>query len=247
MWHEVQSNWCWNNRQWLAALPHYQQLAKLGVVNLWNYGVVLCEAGRFDDGAEQFEKGMEVEPDEFWYWYAAAVARLHAGSLVEYRSLRDKMIPHFRDTDDPRIAADVAKICLLGAKDDEPQPILLELADRAMEKEAGHPVSEFIRLAKALADYRAGRFDDAAALAQQLIDGPEQPEKTASARFILAMTQWRQEKHDEAKSSLAAAVKYCNEHPQQGGAGSWLGRALTDIIRRDAEELLTDAPSERTE
>jgi tetratricopeptide (TPR) repeat protein len=213
-------------------------MAKVRMVNLQNYGYMLCEAGRYDEGADQFDKSIEFQPDDYWRWYITAAARLRAGNLPKYRETCEKMLARLRNTDDPQAAADVAKVILLGPDQDEPDPAVLELARRAMAKEAGHPSSPWIRLAKAIADYRADRFDDSRAILEQLLKEPEDPERYASAKYLLAMIQWREEKQDEARTSFAQARQYQDEHPVRGYAGSWLGRAMVEFVCREAEGLI---------
>jgi WD40 repeat protein/tetratricopeptide (TPR) repeat protein len=185
LWHSYQATNCWNTADWLGAIRHFEQMAKVGAINYQNYGYMLCEAGRYDEGADQFDKSIELQPDDFWRWYIAAIARLRARNLPKYRETCEKMLARFRDTDNPQAAADVAKIILLGHVEDEPSLAVLELARRAMAKEAGHPTSPWIRLAKALADYRADRFDDSRAILEQLLKESEDRERYAWAKFLL--------------------------------------------------------------
>ena len=246
LWHDEQATACLNHGQWLDAISHCEQLAKLGEVNLRSYGVVLCEAGRFDDGAEQFETALSESPADFWPWYRAAAARLAAGNLEAYRRLRDGVLDRFGKTDDPQVASDVAKICLLGPDKYPPDSLPFELSRRAMTHVDDHPLAHWIRLTAALAAYRAGELDESRELLDQLWEAPNEPELQASARYLLALAQWRQDQYEPAQTTMEQVVKYRADNPMRR-PGDWLGRALVEIIQREAEDLLAAAPGQSAE
>ena len=62
LWYEAQGTDCWNRRDVPAALVQFEQQAKHGVRNHYNFGQVLCESGQFDRGAERFAKSIEANP-----------------------------------------------------------------------------------------------------------------------------------------------------------------------------------------
>jgi hypothetical protein len=100
-----------------------------------------------------------------------------------------------------------------------------------------HPLAHWIRLTGALAAYRAEELDEARKLLDQLWQAPNEPELQASARYLLAMAQWRQDQREPAQATIEQVVKYQADNPMRR-TGDWLGRALVEIIQREAEELI---------
>ena len=76
------------------------------------------------------------------------------------------MVERFGRTDNPEIAARTAMGCLLLPLPGPEGDAARLLAERAIALSGSHSVHPYAELASGLADYRAGRFDDAIARAR---------------------------------------------------------------------------------
>jgi hypothetical protein len=113
------------------------------------------------------------------------------------------------------------------------------MADRALAGDAPHGALSWFRLAKGMAEYRAGRFD-----AASLWLGKVPPSEYADyklAQLYLAMTQYRVGDHSHAAETLALAVKTMDNYPKPGSGklGSEYHDQLFALLAlREAEAMI---------
>src|SRR5262249_9655925 len=149
-----------------------------------------------------------------------------------------EMLRRYGQTTRPEIAERTAKVCLLHprAGDDLKQPA--ELADRALTLDRAHWVIPWAQLVKGLADYRTGRFDDAAVtLRKSLAEKPTHWAREVPATVILAMAEARRGRGEEARRTLARADELfeATPAPERGLPPGWLHDWLfCRILRREA-------------
>jgi predicted Zn-dependent protease len=231
LWHGQQAQVHIETGDWLAAEEHLKLLAEKqpqdkDVQSM--YGNVLCELGQHERGLKHLTQAIYVEPDNFRHWYLATSATLALGELKGCREACAEILKRFAETGDPIVAADAAKICLLGPNDFKAGSLPFQLAERAIRAEPTDWRSGWIRLSKSIAYYRAGQYDDAQILLEKLIEEPDQAELVTMSKLLLAMTQWQLGEQDTARQSLQAAIAYRRQHPIEGSLGLWLSRAHAD-------------------
>jgi serine/threonine protein kinase/WD40 repeat protein/tetratricopeptide (TPR) repeat protein len=247
IWHDIHATDCWNRADWLAAIPGYEQMEKLGSCNHLNFGRVLCQTGQFGRGTEQFDKAVKANPDDSVPWAHAAAVRLHTGDLDGYQETCRKMYTHFANFNDPLDDSESAIICLIGPNDFKDGSSPFEMAARAMKHNVGPVETGKYIFAAALADYRAHRYLDALKELQNLIEKSNAEVRVSLSRYLHAMAMWQLEKKDEARKELADADKYCREHPIGDYAGTWFDRVLVGAISQEAKQLIVaeQPPAER--
>ncbi len=197
---------------------------------------------RFGTG-EEIRRGWRKELDggpfalDAWDGYAEFC--LFLGDRDEYRRARGVLLDHVKPGGQPRDAEHVGRTCLLLPGSAEEARRATALADFAVESGRGrqewtHPYFLFV---KALAEYRAGHFDEATAI----LNGPTSEVLVPGPQLLLAMAQDRLGQEDRALATLAATTSAFDWRPTQArDREAWIFHAL----RREAEALiLPDLPA----
>jgi hypothetical protein len=190
--------------------------------------------------AATYAELLKLQPNEQVLWYRAAVVQAHLGNKEEHRRLCQGMLERF-DTEDFEIAERTCKTCLLLASGHEDVNKLAGLLDRAVTKRPDHPGMPWFQMTRGLADYRAGRWADAAGwLEKSLAKQRPVDYAWASAHFLLAMTQQQRGQSDAARATLAQAREITERQvPTLEKSGRfWHDWLINDLLRREAETLL---------
>jgi WD40 repeat protein len=191
--------------------------------------------------AATYDVLLKLQPNDHWLWYRAGVVQAHLGNKEEYRRLGRAMLERFHDTEDFEIAERTGKTCLLLAGGPEDVNKLAGLLARAFPKQTDHPGMPWIMMMRGLADYRAGRWADAAGwLEKSLAKRRPVDYAWASAHFLLAMTQQRRGQGEAARATLAQAREITRgQLPTLEKSGwFWHDWLINDLLRREAETLL---------
>ena len=123
----------------------------------------------------------------------------------------------------------------------------MRLADATVFKTQAGPVREWFELARALVQYRAERFKSAAETIANSV--PLQGnQRDASALSILAMSQFRLGKVDEARTALSNAQRIISTKMPKVEKGETFGDDWHDwlhaqILCREAEQVLKVSPA----
>jgi serine/threonine-protein kinase len=224
------------------AYAHYQQALR---VDPNNFAVqngarsVLVRQGRGEEARLAWRKALEADPPEHDAWFGYAELCLFLGQDEEYRRARRALLDRFGTTTDPGIAERVGRaVLLLPASEDELQQAVA-LADRAVAAKGAVQawVYRYFLFAKGLAEYRRGRLDSAIAMMR----GEAAKVMGPAPRLVVAMAQHRQGRKEEARKTLAAAVRaYDWSAAEADSRDPW----IIHILRREAEALIrTDLPA----
>ena len=208
-----------------------------------------------------FARAIELDPSDHWSWYRAAGLYVQAGVLLDdgaegYREHCRRMLARFGDTTSPMIAERTAKACLLMPADavlleDGDRQLPAKLAELAVTAGASHGNIKYYRLAKGMAEYRQGEFDQAERwFRESLSPGAEAFNRDPSAYCFLAMIQHRRGEldpihYEEARQSLAKARQIMEEKGPQVddgdfAKGNWHDQLFYEIALREAEALLEE-------
>jgi WD40 repeat protein/tetratricopeptide (TPR) repeat protein/tRNA A-37 threonylcarbamoyl transferase component Bud32 len=207
-------------------------------------GEVNANRGEWVKVAADCAQGLKLAPEDHWWWYRAVIVQAHLGNKAEYRRLCQGMLARFGDTIAPQVAEITAKSCMLLPGIIEDQKKVAELADLAVTKEpADSGLMPWLLQTRGLAEYRAGRFAEAAGWLEKSLANKPPLSVQASARFLLAMSQHQRGQKEAAQATLARALEITTrEMPavdKSGvGWGAWL---INDLLRREAEKLLKGA------
>ncbi len=160
--------------------------------------------GDWTGAADDFTALLSLEPDAPEPYHALAPLLLQTGDLPGYARTCAAFLARFGATNDLAIGRLLAKDCVLAASTNVDLAKVAALARQAAE--AGTNDSHFAEsaLTLALAEYRQGRFAEAAAQAKNALDAAEQNAACqAQAAAVLALAQVQLKQTDLARGSLA--------------------------------------------
>src|SRR5205823_1676104 len=144
---------------------------------------------RWEEGQSAWRQLLELNPPEHQAWDGYAELCLYLGNEAEYRRARTELLKRFGKATDPQVADRTGRACLfLPATDDELKQATA-LIDRAfaVEKPNLNWMKPYLRFAKALAEYRAGRMKNAL----ELLRGDTLRTLPPAPSLLLAMVQHR--------------------------------------------------------
>jgi tetratricopeptide (TPR) repeat protein len=200
----------------------------------------LARAESWDKAAAEFARGLAVYPDEHWNWYRSGPLWVQLGDLEAYRRHCRSVLDLFASTTNGYVAERTAKLCFLvpDLLPDDPRPATL--ADTAV---SAAPDFCWFLLAKAMAEYRAGEFQDA-------LTGFERAKQAQSnnayslaiINLFLAMSHHRLGHADAARDRLAEGVQIIDKQLPKTGSGDvgegWHDWLMCQLVRREAETLV---------
>jgi WD40 repeat protein/tetratricopeptide (TPR) repeat protein len=199
--------------------------------DLWALrGLAFAELGKFDKTAADFDKAISLGSSDASIWYQRTLLRLVASDLEGYRKACLRLVRRFSDGDDT-ITRLVAWTCGLGP---EALADLKPVLRRAEKSAAANPKSAPHLLAFAALLYRSGQFAIAAQRLEEVAKlGGEKP--APAAILLTAMTEHRLGRAEDAKKTLAKAVK-----PDDAtiSALPWDKRVAYQQLYREAETLV---------
>jgi WD40 repeat protein/serine/threonine protein kinase/tetratricopeptide (TPR) repeat protein len=239
-------------KDWKEAVKAYDEVVKHNPADpqMWReQGNLDNDHGRWQEAAKAFAKALELDPDDHWERYHSATLHLYIGDLDGYRRDYHELLRRFGQTDDPTTAERTAKVCLLLPAADGDQELVQRLAQLAVGGNEKHAYYGFFQLAKGMAEYRAGHFEQA----MQWLRGSQKANLSSLAPFkalahlFLAMAHYRQGHADEARTALAQATTLINAEvqkwkPDDGNMGNhdWF---MSIIVRKEAEALIAGKPA----
>jgi tetratricopeptide (TPR) repeat protein len=193
----------------------------------------LQKLNRWEESRLAWREIIDLDPPDQAAWDGYAELCLFLGHEDEYRRIRTQLLKRFGNVTDPQVAERTGRACLfLPSSDDELRQASM-LIDRALaanlEKKAW--LLPYFRFAKALAEYRAGRYENANTLLSAetlkvLVPGPQ---------LLLAMVQYRLGQADTARETLKVTIAAFNWDTQIAtNREAW----IYHLLRREAEALL---------
>jgi len=204
--------------------------------------------GQFKEAAEDSARAIELDPGPIEPWYFRGCLLAYLRDEPSYRSHCDDMLKRF-DRGAPDEVEETAKTSLLLAGTPH-LAHLNTLLDRAPAGDAGTDRA-WNRLAKAMAQYRAGQFDACirtAAEAAAGLDGHDAAGKS-TAELFAAMAHYRL-RHDKSGPMLdeltvdvePEAPKAGAERPSSAYTVDWL---ILQVALREAQALIRAQPPAR--
>lgn len=202
--------------------------------------------GRWEEAAASYDRGLGLKPDHHGGWYLAAALHAGAGDLDGYRRVCRELVRRFGDTDHPQTAERTAKACLLlpGTLSPDDLDRVQKLGERAVTGTEAHGYFHFFAMAKALAEYRAGRHAAAVKWMERAAPNPDGTHWDATKYAVLAMARHRLGQATEAGGALANARQILTDKmpdPDNGrpfGPANWHDWLHAEILCREAEALL---------
>jgi tetratricopeptide (TPR) repeat protein len=198
--------------------------------------------GRWKGAAEDYARGLKLDPSDHLNWYHSAIVYLQRGDRARYRERCEEMQRRFGKTNDPQIAERTAKVSLAVADAAGDRSLLLGLAQRAVTGTENSGIYTHFQWVKGLADYRAGRFKQALPWLRKGQEKFSHPVFKTQAQLLVAMTLHQLRQYDAAREALAEAIEMMDKDaPEQGTDQGpiWLDWVICRTIRGEAEKLIT--------
>jgi tetratricopeptide (TPR) repeat protein len=213
-----------------AVIETFSELIEDGATDhrvFFKRGLAYGALGRSSEAAEDFRKSIEAGATACWTWWRLALAELAQGDDRAYQDTCREMWERFGESRNPDAWAVTAWTCALKARVIEDESRAIALAEKAAQENA------FGKRAYALWLYRAGRFEEAAAvLADEKWDRD-------GAHYLIwcqrAATYHRLGRHEEAKTWFQKAGQWRDEKWERV---SWNRRVIFQVLYEEAQELL---------
>jgi hypothetical protein len=129
---------------------------------------ILGRQGRWREAAADASMTVQYEPAEHYGYHTIAPLLVTCGLTADYQDLCRKIVSRFADTTDPYIAERMTKDCLLTPNSGADLGTVAALAERSVTLGGDDNSVPYFQAAKALAEYRPGRFSEAAKWGQNI-------------------------------------------------------------------------------
>jgi tetratricopeptide (TPR) repeat protein/tRNA A-37 threonylcarbamoyl transferase component Bud32 len=193
----------------------------------------LVQLNQLEEARTAWQQTIALQPPDHSTWDGYAELCMYLGHTDEYQRARGLLLSRFGGSTDPPMAERAGRACLfMPLSDDELQPAAT-LIDRAL---AADPiryrgVMPYYRFAKSLAEYRAGRLDNARAL----LDSETLKVLGPAPILVFAMIHHRQGESEVARQALEAAVARFDWNPAKANnREAW----MYHILRREADKMI---------
>jgi eukaryotic-like serine/threonine-protein kinase len=214
-------------------------------------GLVHAEHGEWQAALTNYAKVAELFPDDHLAYFSLAPLLLKVGDTDGYRKHRERILRQFAATSEPQVAERMAKACLLLPPAPPDLEKVQKMVDAAVAAGTDNTYWVYFQFAKGLAEYRAGHFDEAVRWLKQVLDHEGYYERAAAADAVLAMAQFQLKQPEEARATLAKAVKIAGANmpkPDSQNYGLvWNDWLICEILMREAQSLIegpkTPAPN----
>jgi tetratricopeptide (TPR) repeat protein len=232
---------CEQQRHWFAAAFHLTRLLDHAPTDGQLHarrGRAYDELGDWTKAASDCAKAIELGVGTESVWLRLTWLRLAIGDGDGYCRNCTHVLQHFGKTDNPNDANSLAWTCVLAPNAVADSTLLVQLAERAVEKSLEE--SAHVNTLGA-ARYRAGQYDRAIQELNEAIEADDQG-GTAADWLFLAMAHQKLGHADKAKQWLDKAVAWI-EKANQEKTLSPRNRLELQWLRREAEALIKGPPT----
>jgi tetratricopeptide (TPR) repeat protein/tRNA A-37 threonylcarbamoyl transferase component Bud32 len=171
-------------------------------------GKLYCDLGLWEEAAPDFAKRFELLPpdDDPSIWYKHALLRLVTGDKTGYHAVCERMLDHFRQTDELPIAIALARTWGLGA--DRIPESLWAVLEKARVSESGEGWYNYMR---GMAYYRAGKYYEAIAVLQTASKLYQGDRLNILTDLALALAYHRADRKAEAVDKLDSVERWMEQ------------------------------------
>jgi serine/threonine protein kinase/Flp pilus assembly protein TadD len=208
----------------------------------------LLAHGQFADAERDFERLVKLQPENHWHWYYRACLLAYLDKELPFRLHCRAMLQQFANAADGDTLDRTTKSALLlpnGIGGDAEA-----LAQRAEQNLKLVPDSSWAALLKGMAEFRAGRYEQAIEWLEKCraVPAEDYPARPIAAAAYLAIARHQLTQTEEASALLEGAIRQANEVLAQvekggdlnhGGIENWL---IAQIALREAKGIILDQP-----
>ena len=184
-------------------------------------GRLYAGLSRWDKADADFAKALAAQPDDSDLWYYRASGLLLAGDTAGYRQVRGRALERFGQTEGPRTAFCVARLCTLAPKAIADPARAVRLAQQAVEA-AKVPWTLHVL---GIAHYRCGQLQEAVRWLHESMQLDTDWTGDVQNWLVLALAHHDQGQHEAARQWLGNAVHRMDENIQkskrEGGPVLW--------------------------
>ena len=200
---------------------------------------VLAEFGKVDRVRADLLQAVGQDDADYYTTYRAALLALRLREDAVYRTLCQRMVTEFADSEAPTETHFTAWTCALAPNALDDYELAIQLARHALEKE---PKSQQYINGLGAILLRAGRYDVAKEkLEQALAAGESDNTSTSYIRYFLAMTEQHLGNDDAAQEQLKAANT--TAEAELAGSPVWNRKLTLQVLREEAESLIEAKPA----
>ncbi len=189
--------------------------------------------GQSTDALATWKEMLDQNPPDHEQWDGYAELCLFLNRPDEYREARRNLLKRFGETTDPIIAERTGRSCLFLAPTTDELRQAMALVDLALKVDTpqARGLRSYHRFAKALAEYRAGRFE----VAREYLDNGTLQVLGPAPRLLLAMIQHQLNRQEDALQNYKAALASYNWNLDlTAPADNW----RFHLLRRETEAVL---------
>lgn len=214
--------------------PQFLELAHI-------YANELATKGRWHEAAADAAAFVKTQPDNPALYHTLAPLLVAEKDIQGYRDLCRQIIPRFGRTQDPFIADQMAKDCLILPSSGADLQAVGALADVAVTRGKNSGSYPFFECCKALAEYRQEHFAEAVKWAGSAVENSF-PYSQAEGYAILAMAQWRSGQTNEAHAAWTNCDQVIEgKLPKLSSGnldGNWRDWIIAHALREEAQNLI---------
>lgn len=224
----------------VTAMQHYQAQARQ-IGQLRERVSTHVRAAAWQEAAADYEKIIEIEPDEPMNWLRVAPLYVRAGDQNAYQDLSERMLVRFGDAETPHIAEKIGKACLLIPTNQQTLRAASHLAEIAIEDPSDWAI-RYSYATHGLAQYRQGNFEAAIDASEKCLRGDSDEGRrfrAANAYLVEAMAYHELGRSREASTALEKGRDLVQSPPQSAG-NVWHDDLICRILLDEAERQLSE-------
>jgi serine/threonine-protein kinase len=216
-----------------------EQYTKAGVLNP-RVGIVreaimagLIRLGKGSDAIGIFQSWIKSSGSTYWEWDGFAEVCACVEATDEYDGVRRSLLDKFGSDTDPLICEELGRACLLAPIPESQWEVANAVIDRILDRERLRPTwrGPYVKLSKALSEYRGGHPDAALGLIDPEISKVLQP----MPQLVTALALSDLHRHSDALSALGrAAMMFDWRLSAATKRETW----MCHVLRREAESKI---------
>jgi Flp pilus assembly protein TadD len=204
-----------------------------------------ARSGSWKEAAMDFFRTVELDPNDYTSYHALAPLLVQSGDFDGYRQHCARALARFRGTNDPDVARQLVRDCLLLPSSGVDLAEVGKLAQTAvaMCPTNDQNLSSF-QFTAGLADYRQGQFSSAVEWMQKATKASGSYNDTGDVELwmVLAMAQYHLQQTNQAHSSLARGMAIAETKLpklESGDIGDgWINWICAHVLMKEAKKLI---------
>jgi tetratricopeptide (TPR) repeat protein len=217
-----------------------------------------ARSARWKEAEADYSRLIELKPDSEEDWHRLAAVLVQEGEAQPYRDHCRKSVERFAETTNPPTAFHIAKDCLVLPDPSANLERVARMAGNALIVGTNNFRWPAMASTRALAEFRQGRFADAADWAERALSprllvllGGARPYVEVETYAVLAMARHQLHQNEAAQAALGSGDKIAQDKLpklETGDLGeNWLGWVFAHALLREAKALIAGGPETKDE